>query len=132
MLCERSSFGPATFLTVKDRGLGVGTSAGALIAHGVNTTSVEIDPRVRDYATSYFGLDADHTSVIEDAVSFVDRAVQENRRYDYIIHDVFTGGAEPVHLFTIEFIKSLHDLLESEGAIAIVSTLFQHSPLSST
>ena len=86
---------------------------------------------MHDYATLYFGLDANHTSVIEDAVSFVERAVQDNRRYDYIIHDVFTGGAEPVDLFTIEFIKGLHDLLEPEGTVAIVSPLFKHSHLSS-
>lgn len=44
-------------------------------------------------------------------------------RYDYIIHDVFTGGAEPLELFTMEFLEGLYELLKPGGAIAIVSPL---------
>ncbi|KOS22691.1 hypothetical protein ESCO_003816 [Escovopsis weberi] len=39
--------------------------------------------------------------------------------FDYIVHDVFTGGAEPVDLFTLEFLQNLHNLLSDDGAIAI-------------
>ena len=39
--------------------------------------------------------------------------------YDYIVHDVFTGGAEPIELFTQEFLTGLRDLLTPEGTIAI-------------
>jgi hypothetical protein len=34
---------------------------------------------------------------------------------------VFTGGAEPVDLFTLEFLQGLGDLLKPDGVIAIVS-----------
>ena len=40
--------------------------------------------------------------------------------YDYIVHDVFTGGAEPIPLFTLEFLRGLDALLKEDGAIAIV------------
>ena len=45
----------------------------------------------------------------------------KHENYDYIIHDVFTGGAEPVELFTEEFLAGLSQLLHPEGVIAIVS-----------
>ncbi|KAK7931504.1 Spermine/spermidine synthase [Apiospora marii] len=101
-------------------GLGIGTSPSAMIAHGIDTTIVEIDPIVYEYAVKYFGLPANHTAVIEDAVSYTARAaVEEPEHYDYILHDVFTGGAEPIPLFTLEFLQSLNALLKPDGVIAI-------------
>lgn len=46
---------------------------------------------------------------------------ETRHRYDFIIHDVFTGGAEPIDLFTLEFLTGLSSLLKSDGVIAIVS-----------
>ena len=106
-----------------NRGLGIGTTPSALIAHGIDTTIVEIDPVVHDFATRYFSLPKNHTAIIEDAMNFVSRAQDvgpEHYSYDYIIHDVFTGGVEPVELFTQEFLQGLSALLEPDGVIAIV------------
>ncbi|KAL1971033.1 hypothetical protein VTN77DRAFT_2867 [Rasamsonia byssochlamydoides] len=102
-------------------GLGVGTTPAALISHGIDTTIVEIDPVVHKFATQYFHLPANHTAIIEDAVTFVQNAQKqpEPRRYDYIVHDVFTGGVEPVDLFTLEFLQGLNSLLKNDGVIAI-------------
>ena len=105
------------------RGLGIGTAPAALIAHGVRTTTVEIDPVVHEFATKYFDLPQNHTSVIGDAIKVVgdmQKAKGTRSTYDYIIHDVFTGGAEPINLFTREFIMRLSDLLRPDGIIAIV------------
>lgn len=102
-------------------GLGIGTTPAALITHGIDTTVVELDPIVYKFAREYFSLPSNHTPVVEDAVSFVDNARRGDLRYDYIVHDVFTGGAEPVDLFTFEFLKGLHSLLKVDGVIAIVS-----------
>ncbi|KAL9027828.1 MAG: hypothetical protein Q9196_003710 [Gyalolechia fulgens] len=99
-------------------GLGIGTTPSALVAHGVDTTIVEIDPVVHAFASQYFNLPANHTSIIDDAVAFVERSRRE-KQYDYIIHDVFTGGAEPIDLFTVEFLHGLKDMLKPEGIIAI-------------
>ena len=105
-------------------GLGIGTTPTALITHGIQTTIVEIDPVVHDFATRYFGLPTNHTSIIENAITFIDRAqstASSEHSYDYIIHDVFTGGAEPVELFTQEFIRGVSKVLKPDGVIAIVS-----------
>ena len=42
-----------------------------------------------------------------------------NGTYDYIIHDVFTGGVEPLELFTRDFLDNLKGLLLEDGTIAI-------------
>ncbi|WPH03213.1 Hypothetical protein R9X50_00609000 [Acrodontium crateriforme] len=101
-------------------GLGIGTAPKALAAHGIDTTTVEIDPIVYALATKYFGLPVTNNVVVQDAVSFVNSAVStKSQKYDYIIHDVFTGGAEPLNLFNLEFIQSLRALLTSNGVAAI-------------
>lgn len=83
---------------------------------------VEIDPVVHEFASKYFQLPKNHTAVIQDAVSYTDAlATQTPEAFDYIVHDVFTGGAEPIPLFTLEFLQNLHALLKPSGVIAIVS-----------
>ena len=92
-----------------------------MIAHGIDTTIVEIDPVVLDFATTYFGLPRNHTAVIADAVSYMKKVAKNPmQRYNFIIHDVFTGGAEPVELFTHEFLLTLRKSLRPGGVIAIV------------
>ncbi|KAJ5319130.1 hypothetical protein MYU51_013785 [Penicillium brevicompactum] len=102
-------------------GLGIGTTPAALIKHGIETTIVEIDPVVHKFATEYFNLPPNHTPVIQDAVKYVKKAEASGKspQYDYIVHDVFTGGAEPAELFTFEFLTGLHSLLKDDGVIAI-------------
>ena len=110
-------------MLTQDRGLGIGTTPAALMKHGIDTTVVEIDPVVHKFATEYFNLPSNHVAVIEDATEFVKRAhkASPSPQYDYIVHDVFTGGAEPAELFTMEFLTDLKALLKDDGAIAIVS-----------
>ncbi|UJO17481.1 hypothetical protein CLAFUW4_06133 [Fulvia fulva] len=102
-------------------GLGIGTAPKAFVSHGINTTTIELDPVVHDFATKYFGLPTNHISVIQDAVSWVENAVaqEEGKNYNYIIHDVFTGGAEPLILFTTQFLTNLRSLLTHNGVIAL-------------
>ncbi|KAI4244242.1 MAG: hypothetical protein LQ352_006870 [Teloschistes flavicans] len=103
-------------------GLGIGTTPSALIAHGIDTTILEIDPTVHAFAIKYFNLPSNHTSIIQDATLWVDDHTTNTKNhstYNYIIHDVFTGGAEPIDLFTAEFLHRLKDLLKADGVIAI-------------
>ncbi|RDI87014.1 putative oxalate decarboxylase [Venturia inaequalis] len=101
-------------------GLGIGTSPTAFIKHGINTTIVELDPAVHYFAMKYFDLPGNHTVAIEDAVVFVGtESIDHPKSYDYIVHDVFTGGAEPTSLFTLEFLQGLDGLLKDDGVVAI-------------
>ncbi|KAL7946521.1 S-adenosyl-L-methionine-dependent methyltransferase [Trichoderma barbatum] len=101
-------------------GLGIGTAPSALASHGIETTVVEIDPAVYEFAQKYFQLRENSPAVIEDAVKYTTKAANETKEiYDYIVHDVFTGGVEPVDLFTFEFIGNLYTLLKPDGVIAI-------------
>ncbi|KAF5008463.1 hypothetical protein FDECE_5252 [Fusarium decemcellulare] len=100
-------------------GLGIGTTPSALVSHGIDTTVVEIDPVVHEFAQKYFGLHENNPPAIADAVSYTANLVNEAKSYDYIVHDVFTGGAEPVDLFTLEFLQGLGALLKPDGVIAI-------------
>ena len=101
--------------------MGVGTTPSALVSHGIDTTVVEIDPAVAKFAQQYFGLRENRATVVEDATVYAAAAAESDSRYDFIVHDVFTGGAEPVSLFTLEFLTHLYNLLQPSGAIAIVS-----------
>ena len=106
--------------TALNIGLGIGTAPSALIQHGINTTIMELDPVVHEFALKYFNFPQNHSHYIGDAVHAVKTAnTTEAASYDYIIHDVFTGGAEPVELFTVEFLSGLHMLLKEDGVIAI-------------
>jgi len=100
-------------------GLGVGTAPKAMMAHGIQTDIVEIDPAVHELAIRYFDLGKNHTPIIEDAVTWTKKAVAMGVKYDYILHDVFTGGTEPLPLFTKDFLIDLRSLISSEGVIAI-------------
>lgn len=122
------------YLLISISGLGIGTAVNGLLSHGVETDIIELDPVVYDYAKKYFGLKPNHTAYIEDAISFVKRESnkqEHKKQYEFILHDVFTGGAVPASLFTAEFLTELRSLLTNDGVIAIVG-LFHLHPLCST
>lgn len=85
---------------------------------------MELDPAVYQYAQKYFGLSSNHTAYIEDAVRFVKRQSQKGtaRKYDFIVHDVFTGGAVPASLFTLQMFQGLWNIMADDGVIAVVSS----------
>ncbi|KAF7545895.1 hypothetical protein G7Z17_g8822 [Cylindrodendrum hubeiense] len=101
-------------------GLGIGTTPSSFVTHGINTTVVEIDPVVHEFAAKHFDLRENNPPVIADAVSYTAQLANESTtKFDYIVHDVFTGGAEPADLFTLEFFQNLNALLKDDGSIAI-------------
>ncbi|KAF9247404.1 hypothetical protein BU15DRAFT_84903 [Melanogaster broomeanus] len=84
-----------------------------LVQHGISTTIVEIDPAVYDAARQYFGLEhpGDDKVFLEDARDWVNGrrvAMQSNdegasSKFEIIVHDCFSGGGVPQHLFSMEF-----------------------------
>lgn len=98
------------------------------MTHGINTTIIEIDPVVYDFASKYFTLPPNHQILIDDAVTQASQLAEAGQTFDYVVHDVFTGGAEPVDLFTLEFLEDLRRLLKPNGVIAIVSPIYLLRP----
>jgi spermidine synthase len=83
----------------------------------MNVSIVEIDPVVHQFAEEYFGLPTLPVAY-QDGREFLKR----NEKWDYIVHDVFTGGSVPEHLFTAEMWSSTKGALADNGVLAVVST----------
>lgn len=43
-------------------------------------------------------------------------------KFTYVIHDLFSGGGVPAHLFTSQFWEELKAIMHPEGVVAVVST----------
>ncbi|KAJ6538540.1 spermidine synthase [Mycena vulgaris] len=108
-------------------GLGAGISATAFSRHGITTTIVEIDPAVYDAARLYFGL-PDHPPenlFLEDARTWAARrrahvqSGSQDALFDIVVHDCFSGGGVPEHIFTLEFWDDLKAALHPEGVLAV-------------
>ena len=108
----------------------------------ISTTIVEIDPAVYEAAEKYFALpkpEAGHL-FLEDARGWVfnrrrllnspeDSSEAETKPgeiplFDYVIHDCFSGGGVPSHIFTLAFWEDLKAIMAPTASIAIVSNAF--------
>ncbi|KDQ19364.1 hypothetical protein BOTBODRAFT_126200 [Botryobasidium botryosum FD-172 SS1] len=111
--------GPERALVI---GLGVGISTSAFMEHSIQTTVVEIDPAVYQYARQFFGLPEPHAVFLEDARGWVHKSIDslpESERFDYVVHDCFSGGAVPMHMFTTEFWSDLKQIVKPDGVVAV-------------
>ncbi|ESK94483.1 spermine spermidine synthase [Moniliophthora roreri MCA 2997] len=114
-------------------GLGVGVSTTALYRHGMNLTIVEIDPAVYEAARRFFGVPdpGEGNAFLEDAGAWVAARATQRRNvtdtfekdtedlYDIVVHDCFSGGGVPQHLYTIEFWENLKTLVKDDGVVVI-------------
>ncbi|KAH9938638.1 uncharacterized protein B0H18DRAFT_1112769 [Fomitopsis serialis] len=117
-------------------GLGVGTSASAMMRHNVSTTLVEVDEAVYESARRYFALPEPEPGklVLKDARRWLrerahdveketdtgdTRQGEHTELYDYVIHDVFSGGSLPALLFTREFWNSTRKVMKRDGVIGV-------------
>ncbi|KAI0223886.1 hypothetical protein L0F63_001880, partial [Massospora cicadina] len=112
---RRSSPKQASALQI---GLGVGISARSLIESGVHVDIVEIDPLVYDYARKFFHLPAPDNVFIQDGYHFLN-LVANHSTYDFILHDVFTGGTVPNQLFSVEALLLCKRALKQDGILAL-------------
>lgn len=124
-----------------DSGLGTGIAARSLIKHNLSVDVVEIDPAVLDFAHRYFALPfSPGKEHVEDARGFLRRArrrlasddeeeeEEEEGKWDYVVHDVFTGGAVPAALFTIECWQDVKSIMTASGVLAVVRPCPPFSP----
>ncbi|KII94950.1 hypothetical protein PLICRDRAFT_197034 [Plicaturopsis crispa FD-325 SS-3] len=107
-------------------GLGAGIAAGAFARHDISTTIVEIDPAVYNASRDFFGLpELDPGRVyLEDARQWVSNKRAElgggaDSLYDIVVHDCFSGGGVPEHLFTVEFFEDLKSIVHPNGVVAV-------------
>jgi len=110
--------------------LGAGISATSFARRNIDVTVIEIDSAVYNASRQYFGLpDLDSDRVfLEDArvvVAEKRRSTQYGHsnpdKYDYVVHDCFSGGGVPAHLFTLQFWEDLKAIMNPEGVVAVVS-----------
>ena len=107
----------------------MGISANALLRHDISTTIVEIDPAVFNAARKWFGLaDPGPGKVfLEDARSWAAEkrsnveAGKNETLYDVVLHDCFSGGGVPEHIFTMEFWEDLKVSMTPEAVLVVVS-----------
>ena len=119
-------------------GLGTGIASSALIHHGLSTTIVELDPAVYEAAQKYFGLSTPEPEKVflRDARSWVHRRreqlegsgesnVDEQNAggielFDVVVHDCFSGGGVPGHMFTLSMWEDLKAIMNPTGVVAVV------------
>lgn len=109
-------------------GLGSGISATSFMRHQISTTLVEIDPAVYRAARTFFGLpDPGPDKVfLEDARAWSTkqrRSIEAGRKetlFDIVVHDCFSGGGVPQHIFTVEFWDDLKVTMQPEGILVVV------------
>ncbi|KAJ2030288.1 hypothetical protein IWW57_001262 [Coemansia sp. S610] len=99
-------------------GLGIGVAARSLHEQGVRVDVVELDPAVYRAAVDFFGLPRSlHGVYLQDGRRFIDDAADAS--YDYIVHDVFTGGSVPAVLFSQSAVAQLSRILAPRGVLAM-------------
>jgi len=116
-------------ICVDGSGLGSGISATAFQRHGISTTIVEIDPAVYTAARTYFGLSdpGPEKVFLEDARGWVSKRRAEVEQgktstlYDIVVHDCFSGGGVPEHIFTLQFWNDLKTIMLPDGILVVVS-----------
>ncbi len=97
-------------------GLGAGHLPTRLSELGVETDVIEIDPAVEHAAKKYFAFDPPGRLIVGDARYEIKKI---KKKYDFIIHDCFSGGAIPPHLLSVEMIQELKSLLKDDGLFAL-------------
>ena len=114
-LTEGSSSGTPSCLVI---GLGVGVCVNALVSHDINVTVLELDPLVLEMSQTWFGLTSKAQFRTIDAADYLRQ--NHDAEFDYVIHDIFTGGGVAEQLFTIESWKAIHSMMSPNGALAVV------------
>ncbi|KAI9056518.1 hypothetical protein FKP32DRAFT_1670308 [Trametes sanguinea] len=111
-------------------GLGSGVAATSFMRHKLDTTIVEIDEAVYDAAHRFFGLPTPGPDrlFIQDARTWVrnrSTTLAESTvgsapaQFDIVVHDCFSGGGVPGHLYTQEFWHDLKAITSSDGVVAV-------------
>lgn len=97
-------------------GLGGGSVAKHLTQLGFQVDVCELDARMEYVARTYFGLPEKVNVTIDDARHFINTCEE---KYDAIIFDTFKGEEAPSHVFTVESLKKVNEMLNDNGLIIV-------------
>lgn len=97
-------------------GLGAGIIAMWYEARGIKTDIVDINPDIITIARQYFGFQNSGDVVISDARHYL---FTTNKKYDYVVLDVFTGETTPGHILSLEAMTLLKSHLTDRGILSI-------------
>ena len=97
-------------------GLGGGHIARDFKSKGLITDTIEIDPAVAEASLNYFQFKPTGDFIVGDARYEIHKL---KKHYDFIIHDCFTGGSEPIHMLTVEMLSELRGLLSDQGVLVL-------------
>ena len=103
-------------------GLGIGASASTLMETGIVMDVVELDPILYKYARDFFSFPKPRSAHLFDGRLYLNEQanLKENHlKYDYILHDVFTGGLVPSSLFSLQAWEKIKFLLKKNGTLAV-------------
>lgn len=95
--------------------------------HNISTTIVEIDPAIYKAARTFFGLPDPANLFLEDARKWTAQrrakidAGHNEILFDIVVHDCFSGGGVPEHIYTLEFWSDLKAVMQSDGLLVVVS-----------
>ena len=97
-------------------GLGAGVLPTFLAERGVAVTAVEIEPRIAEAATRFFGLSGGVHVEIGDARAYLRR---DTASYDLVILDVYSAENPPWHLLTVDAFREIAARLSPRGRLLI-------------
>ncbi|KAI9290195.1 S-adenosyl-L-methionine-dependent methyltransferase [Umbelopsis sp. AD052] len=100
-------------------GLGCGIATNALLSQGIDVDVVELDPAVYHMARDYFDLIPPTSVHLESGRPFLERC--NSSLYDFILHDIFTGGSVAPGMFSKEVLDLVKHCLKDNGILAMVS-----------
>ncbi|KAL4419959.1 hypothetical protein ABPG75_007057 [Micractinium tetrahymenae] len=104
-------------------GLGVGTAVKGMQRMGITADSLELVPEVLAAAQGFFALQPSlggGRALVGDALREVPAlAASHAGRYDYVLHDVFSGGGTAAPLMGTPFFRQLSRLLAPAGVVAV-------------
>lgn len=95
-------------------GLGAGIVPPWYESMGIATDTVDIDPEVVKAARQFFAFKPANVHV-EDARYYL---YASNKRYDYIVLDVYNGDTTPGHLLSVEAMQLVKRRLTDQGVMA--------------
>lgn len=97
-------------------GLGAGLIPRWFEARGVRTDVVDIDPNVVAIARDLFGFSVSGDVVTADARRYL---LTTEKRYDYVMLDVYNGDTMPAHMLSIEALRLVRQRMTGQGVLAV-------------